>query len=126
MLISSLSIHRLKQSCEKEKKRLSETKITNIMVWDFYEDNDLKVVLTVDKFYEICSDLFILCVKPLEDILKSCDITKSDIDYIILVGGMTRVPLIKNNVDNFFWEIIICSINPEKRWQWELLYKDIF
>lgn len=114
VLISSLSIQRLKKSCEKAKKRLSENKITNIMVRDFYEDKDLKVVLTVDKFYEICSDLFILCVKPLEDILKSCDITKSDIDYIILVGGMTRVPLIKNNVDNFFEKSSYCSINPDE------------
>jgi len=112
-MISAYSIHKLKKSCEKAKKNLSENNISNILIKNFYDNKDLKVILTNEKFYEICNDLFILCLKPLEDVLTSCCMKKEEINYIILVGGMTRIPLIKKNIKKFFDKEPYCNINPE-------------
>ncbi len=100
--ISSISIQRLKQACEEAKKRLSDTDKTIIAITDFYQDKNLFMTLTREKFENICRDLLIMCLKPLDDILKSCDIEKSDIDEIIMVGGLSRMPSIRSNIKLFF------------------------
>jgi molecular chaperone DnaK (HSP70) len=111
---SLLSLQKLKKSCENAKKILSTTNKCNIAVREFYEDKDLFITITRDKFVEICKDLLILCIKPLEDVLKSCDMTKNQIDEIILVGGMTRMPTIRENIKNFFGKEPNCTVNPDE------------
>lgn len=112
--ISTLSFQRLRTACENAKKIVSVSMKTTIAVRDFYEGIDLLVPFTREKFEQICKDLFILCLKPLEDIMESCDIEKRDIDEIILVGGMTRVPLIRDNIRKYFnGKEPNCSMNPD-------------
>lgn len=100
--INSLSLQRLRKSCENAKKVLSVTWKAIIAVKDFYEGKNLYINLTRDNFEKICRDLFILCLKPVEDVLKSCDMDREDIDEIILVGGATRMPLIRDNLRLYF------------------------
>lgn len=113
--LSSLSFQKLKQACEDAKKRLSETMKTTIAVKDFYEDKNLFLTITRELFEKICRDLLILCLKSVDDLLKSCEIDKSIVDEIILVGGSTRMPAIKNNLKLYFNGLEPnASINPDE------------
>jgi heat shock protein 1/8 len=112
---SSLSYQKLKRACENAKKILSVSLKTNILINDFYEGNDLILVLTRERLNMICRDLLILALKPLEDILKSAELSKEDIHEIILVGGMTRMPQIIDNIKKFFnGKEPNCSMNPDE------------
>lgn len=99
---SALSLQKLKTSCENAKKLLSTTHTASIVVPDFHENNNLIVQISRQQFEKICGDLFLMCVKPLEDALKSANLEKQDIDEIILVGGGTRMIKIKDNISRFF------------------------
>lgn len=113
--VSSISFQKLKQSCEEAKKRLSETSKTSIIVKDFYKDKNLSITITKELFEKICGDLLILCLKSVDDVLKSCELEKGDIDEIILVGGGTRMPAVRNNLKLFFdGKEPNCSINPDE------------
>ena len=113
--LSSLSYQRLKRACENAKKILSVSLKTNIIVQNFYEDKDLILTLTRERLNYICKDLLILALKPLEDILESAELGKEDINEIILVGGMTRMPQIIDNVKKFFnGKEPNCSMNPDE------------
>ena len=43
-----------------------------------------------------------MCIKPIEDVLNSCNMEKDQIDDIILVGGATRMPTIRENIKLYF------------------------
>ena len=113
--LSSLSYQRLKRACENAKKILSVSLKTNIIIHDFYEGKDLILTLTRERMTNICRDLLILALKPLEDILESTNLDKDEINEIILVGGMTRMPQIIENIKKFFnGKEPNCSMNPDE------------
>lgn len=112
--ISSISMQKLKQSCEEAKKRLSETSKTTIIVKEFYDNKNLLITMTREMFEKICQDLFIMCLKSVDDVLKSCEIDKILVDEIILVGGCTRIPLIVKNLETYFGKKPNSSINPDE------------
>ena len=113
--LSLLSLQKLKKACENAKKMLSETWKTTIAVKDFYNGINLIVSITKKEFELLCRDLFILCIKPLEDIMTSCGMEKGDIDDIILVGGGTRMPTIRDNIKLYFnGKEPNCTVNPDE------------
>jgi len=113
--VNLISIQKLKQACENAKKRLSETNKTVIIVKDFHDNHTLSVQITREQFEMICRDLFILCLKPVDDVLKSCDMKPADIDEIILVGGCSRMPTIRSNLKLMFeGREPNVSINPDE------------
>ncbi len=113
--LSLVSLQKLKKACENAKKMLSETWKATIAVKNFYQDKSLLVQITRKQFEKLCRDLFILCLKPVEDVLKSCDMDRDNIDEIILVGGATRMPTIRENLKLFFrGKEPNCTINPDE------------
>jgi len=100
--LSSISLQRLRRACESAKIKLSTTWKTTVAIKDFYDGKNLCVSITRKQFEKICRDLLILCLKPIEDVLTSSNLEKKDIDEIILVGGMTRMPIIRENIKLFF------------------------
>jgi len=112
--ISCLSIQKLRIKCENAKKILSTHTKTTICVNDFHNNKDLFVTLTRHDLEQLCNDLFLMCLKPIDEILHECDICENDIDDIILVGGMTRMPKIRELIKNKFHKEPNCSINPEE------------
>lgn len=113
--LSSISLQRLRKSCENAKKILSMTGKAVIAVNKFYDEKTLMLNITREQFENLCKDLLILCLKPIEDVLKSCDLTKDDIDDIILVGGCTRIPAIRNNLSLYFGgKELNSTINPDE------------
>lgn len=112
---SLVSLQKLKRSCENAKKMLSFNDKAIIAVKDFYDGKNLHFKITRKIFERICRDLFILCLKPIDDILKTCELEVDDIDEIILVGGATRMPLIQDNIRRFFrGKSPDCSVNPDE------------
>ena len=111
----ALSLQRLKKACENAKKVLSITTKAIIAVKDFYDGKDMYMTITRAQFEKICRDLLILCLKSVEDALKSGCLQIEDIDEVILVGGATRMPAIRNNLKLYFKGIEPnCSINPDE------------
>lgn len=111
--ISENSLQKLKLLCEQAKIALSEHVNTKIKIPNFYSSMELNVGLSREKFNEICQDLIRIIVKPINDVLELCEKDKSEIDEIIMVGGMTRVPIIRYNVERYFNKDVNCSINPD-------------
>ena len=112
--LSSMSLQKLRQSCEQAKKLLSSYNKTHIAVKNFYDNKDLCFAITRNQLEELCQDLFLMCLKPVDDILYECEMAETDIDDIILVGGMTRMPRIRNLIKTKFHKEPNCSINPEE------------
>ena len=116
--ISKLSQVKLKNSVENAKKILSSTDKAVICVDDFCNNRKLYHVLTREIFEMISNEFFIMCVKPLNSILKSAKMSKTDIDEIILVGGSTRIPKIQSLILDFFSNTKIKylnkSLNPDE------------
>ena len=113
-IISSLSIQKLRKQCENAKKLLSQQLKTNIAIKNFYNSNDLFITITQDKLNELCADLLLLSIKPIEDVLNSCNLSKNTIDEIILVGGMTRMPIIRSNIKQYFNKELNYSVDPDE------------
>jgi molecular chaperone DnaK (HSP70) len=112
--LSSLSMQKLKQSCENAKKILSTKSKTYISIENFYDNKNLLFALTRNDLEIICSDLLLICLKPIDDVLEACDIDINDIHEIILVGGMTRMPSIVNRIEMKFRKKPNLSLNPDE------------
>src|SRR6202789_3214427 len=91
-----LALQRLKESAEKAKIELSSTTQTEInlpfITADASGPKHLNVQLTRAKMEQICDSLFERCVQPFKNCLKDAGFTSSQIDELVLVGGMTRMP----------------------------------
>lgn len=112
--ISNNSLSKLKYISEQAKISLSDSSLNSIIKIDNFHDNKkLQVSLSREKFIEITQDLVRLAIKPVQDVIELCELDKSDIDEIIMVGGMTRVPTIRLNIERFFNKDVNCSINPD-------------
>lgn len=112
--ISSLSLQNLRLSCENAKKILSLNNKAYIAVKNFYDEKDLVVSITRNDFEKICADLFIIAMKPIDDVLNELSFSVDDIDDIIIVGGMSRMPAILNRIEMKFKRKPNCTINPEE------------
>ena len=100
--INENSLQKLKLLSEKSKIELSTNNETKITINHFYNDLNLNINLNRDKLNELCKDLINLIIKPLNEVLYLCELDKTDIDEIIMVGGMTKMPIIRRNIELFF------------------------
>jgi heat shock 70kDa protein 1/2/6/8 len=116
--ICKLSQLKLKNSVEIAKKILSTTDKAVVCVDNFCNGKKLYQVITRDFFEIICNELFIMCMKPLKDVLESSGLSKDDIDDVILVGGSTRIPKIQKLILDFFKgtniKKLTTSLNPDE------------
>lgn len=110
--ITDQNIQKLKYLSEKSKISLSDNLKTKIIIEDFYNQKKLSVEITRENFNFICKDLISLMIKPINELLNICEISKDLIDQVVMVGGMTKVPVIINNVELYFQKEINCSIDP--------------
>jgi heat shock 70kDa protein 1/2/6/8 len=108
--ISALNMQKLKGACETAKKILSVCQSTTICV----KELNLKLTITRQQFEVLCKDLFVMCLKSVDDVLTLCNKERSEIDEIILTGGSTRMPTIKENLKLFFGKEPNCSLNPDE------------
>ncbi len=100
------SLQRLLEAAEKAKMELSSTMQTEInLPYVTVLDNEpkhLELKLTRAKFEEIIGGIVDKTEKPCKQALKDAKLKASDIDHVVLVGGTTRIPLVKKKVEEIF------------------------
>jgi chaperone protein DnaK len=91
-----MALQRLKEEAEKAKIALSSAQTYDInlpfITADASGPKHLNVSLSRAKMEQICENLFERCIPPFKNCLKDADLTSSQIDELVLVGGMTRMP----------------------------------
>merc|ERR1712193_566358 len=96
------SVQKLRREVEKAKRALSSTHSARIEIESFFEGEDFSETLTRAKFEELNMDLFRSCMDPVKKVLDDGDLTKDEVDEIVLVGGSTRIPKVQQLVKEFF------------------------
>jgi molecular chaperone DnaK len=113
-----LALQRLKEASEKAKIELSSTLETEInlpyITADATGPKHLNVKLTRAKLEQLVDDLIERTVKPCENALQDAGLKASDIDEVILVGGMTRMPKVIETVKKLFNKEPNRSVNPDE------------
>jgi molecular chaperone DnaK len=113
-----MALQRLKEAGEKAKIELSTTMQTNINLPFITADQSgprhLDLTLTRAKFEAICDDLTQRTVAPCRQALDDAKLAPSDIDEVILVGGMTRMPKVQETVKALFGREPNRSVNPDE------------
>jgi len=99
---SNRAIQKLRREVEKAKRTLSSQHQARIEIESLYEGEDFSETLTRAKFEELNMDLFRSTMKPVQKVIEDSDLSKSEIDEIVLVGGSTRIPKIQQLVKEFF------------------------
>ena len=112
------AMQRLKDEAEKAKKELSSTNETDINLPFLTADADgpkhFEYKLTRSKLEELVKDLIDGVTKPVENALKDAGFKISDIDEIVLVGGMTRMPAVVEKVKALFGKDPLKGVNPDE------------
>ncbi len=113
-----MALQRLKEAAEKAKCELSTTMETEInlpfITADASGPKHLVMKLTRAKLEALCEDLIERLVGPCETALKDAGLTKADIDEVILVGGMTRMPRVQEKVKEIFGKEPHKGVNPDE------------
>eukprot|EP01137_Pigoraptor_chileana_P033651 Opistho-2@24877 len=87
----------------------------DVEVEALYDGIDFNAVVTRAKFEELCSDLFLNCINPVDKVLKDAKVKKTEVDDIVLVGGSTRIPKVQALLRDFFGgKELNKSINPDE------------
>merc|ERR1712150_64376 len=108
------AMQKLRREAEMAKRKLSSAHQVKLEIEDFYKGQDFSESLTRAKFEELNMDLFRKCLEPLNEVLNSADMEKSEVDEIVLVGGSTRIPKIKQMVEEFFGKTANTGVNPDE------------
>ncbi len=113
-----LALQRLKEAAEKAKIELSTTPQTEVnlpfITADASGPKHLNIKLSRSKFESLVSNLVDRSIEPCKQALKDAGLSAGEIDDVILVGGMTRMPKVIEAVKNFFGKEPNRSVNPDE------------
>lgn len=113
-----MALQRLKEAAEKAKIELSSATQTDInlpfITADATGPKHLNVSLTRAKLESLVEDLLDRTKGPMEKALKDAGLSKGEIDEVILVGGMTRMPKVQEIVKDFFGKEPHKGVNPDE------------
>ncbi len=113
-----LALQRLKEAAEKAKIELSSSQQTDVnlpfITADASGPKHLNIKITRAKLESLVDDLIEKTIKPCKAALKDAGIKASDVDEVILVGGMTRMPKVQEKVKEFFGKEPHKGVNPDE------------
>ena len=113
-----LALQRLKEAAEKAKIELSSAEQTDInlpfITADKTGPKHINLKMTRAKLEALVEDLISRTIPPCKTALKDAGISASDISEVVMVGGMTRMPKVINEVKNFFGKDPNKSVNPDE------------
>ncbi|MBP9863983.1 molecular chaperone DnaK [Patescibacteria group bacterium] len=114
----NLALQRIKEAAEKAKIELSSAMETEInqpfITSDASGPRHLLLKLSRAKFEELTGELVKKTLEPCKKALADAKLSASDINEIILVGGMTRMPIVQQTVEAFFGKKPNISVNPDE------------
>jgi L1 cell adhesion molecule like protein len=109
------ALRRLRTACERAKRALSSSTQAQIEVDSIAEGHDFQTALTRAKFESLCDPFFTRCIRPLDGLLKDAKMTKGDIHEIVMVGGSSRIPKIRELLTSYFnGKKLNDSVNPDE------------
>ena len=113
-----LALQRLKDSAEKAKIELSSSAQTDInlpyITADASGPKHMNIKLTRSKLESLVDELIQRSIAPCKTALKDAGVTAADIDEVILVGGMTRMPKVQEAVEKLFGKAPRKDVNPDE------------
>ena len=113
-----LALQRLKEAAEKAKIELSAAEQTDInlpfITADKTGPKHINLKMTRAKLEALVEELIARTIPPCKTALKDAGISASDINEVVMVGGMTRMPKVINEVKNFFGKEPNKSVNPDE------------
>ena len=113
-----MAMQRLKEAAEKAKIELSSSTTTEINLPYIMPVNGipqhLVMTLTRAKFEQLADKLIRATIEPCKKALADANLSTSDIDEVILVGGSTRIPAIQKVVEDFFGKAPSKGVNPDE------------
>jgi molecular chaperone DnaK len=113
-----LAMQRVKEAAEKAKIELSSAQHTEVnlpyVTADATGPKHMNVKLTRAKLESLVEDLVTQSIEPLKRALADADLSVSDVNDIILVGGQTRMPLVQKTVTEFFGKEPRKDVNPDE------------
>ena len=112
------AMQRLKEEAEKAKKELSTTEVADInlpfLTADAEGPKHFEYKLTRAKLIELVQDLIDKTAEPVKKALKDANLSASDINEIVMVGGMTRMPAVVEKVKSIFGKDPMQGVNPDE------------
>ena len=113
-----MALQRLRETAEKAKHELSSSSETDVnlpfITADASGPKHLNLKITRAKFESLVDDLVKRCLEPCRKALKDAGCTAKDINEVILVGGMTRMPKVQEMVKEFFGKEPHKGVNPDE------------
>ncbi len=113
-----MALQRVKDAAENAKKELSSSSETEInlpfITADASGPKHLIQKITKAKFEALIEDLVASTIKTIKGVLADADVSTSDINEVVMVGGSTRVPLVQEQVQAFFGKELNKSVNPDE------------
>jgi molecular chaperone DnaK len=113
-----MSLQRLQEACEKAKKELSSVPQTDInlpfITADATGPKHLQITISRSRFEELADELIERCRKPVLQALQDAKLKPSEIDEVVLVGGSTRVPKVRQLVKEIFGKEPHQGVNPDE------------
>jgi len=114
----SIVIQRVREAAEKAKIELSTAQQTEVnlpfLTADASGPKHLTASISRSKFEQMIDGFVRKALVPVKSALKDAGLSKGDIDEVIMVGGSTRIPLVKKSVEDFFGKSSNNSVNPDE------------
>jgi heat shock protein 1/8 len=109
------ALRRLRTAVERAKRTLSAATQASVEVDGLFEGEDFSTVITRAKFEQLCEAPFRRTVAPLDSLLRDAKMSKQEIHEIVMVGGSTRIPRIRQLVSEYFGgKKLNDSVNPDE------------
>jgi len=113
------SLQKLREVAEETKKAFSQKKVVKVSIPEVYTSPKNKVynfetTLDENTFNRMCADLIQRTFKVCDEALQTAGMSVHDIDGVILVGGPTRLPIIRDGVRNYFGKEPLTGVNPDE------------
>ena len=96
------AMRRLRTACERAKRTLSSSTQAQVEIDALHDGVDFQITITRAKFEALCEPLFRRCITPIEQVLRDSRTAKDRVDEIVMVGGSSRIPKIRDMVTTFF------------------------
>ncbi|XP_065210388.1 heat shock 70 kDa protein II-like [Planococcus citri] len=109
------ALRRLRTACERAKRTLSSATVAAIEIESLHDGIDFYSSISRARFEELNADYFRNAVALVEKAIKDADISKNQIDHVVLVGGSSRIPKIQRMLQDLFsGKELNKSINPDE------------
>jgi molecular chaperone DnaK len=112
------ALQRLKEAAEKAKITLSSSESTEInlpyITADAKGPKHMRVVMSRADMEKLVGGLVDQTLRPIDKALQDAGVSKADIDDVVMVGGMTRMPLVQRKVKEYFGKELHQGVNPDE------------